>query len=238
MMPAAIRTTPSWPPEIPSLAALPIQSRVRNAPTPRMTRLASHGVSVARAQVASVASIPRDEPGAEPAAPPGSFSLASCAWQDRATAATAVTTPMSAAGDQWPDPPKPKNRTTWPSAPVLWYSRAMSGGAASMSSASAAVMAADQPTRRARQVPRPGLPEPSVAHQKMNRISVTLAAMTGAAAHQGHTVTDAAAPPFLDQVSTPWARISQPQAWSFCTATVEAMPAPRSCGARSRIAPV
>ena len=58
-------------------------------------------------------------PGEEPDGSAGSFSWASCAWQDRATAAIAATTPASAAGDQCPDPLNPKNRVIVPNAPVL-----------------------------------------------------------------------------------------------------------------------
>src|SRR5262249_11784209 len=81
-MPAAIRTGQSWPAEYPVRAAVPTHSRVRKAPMPMMTRLASHGVSFVRAQAATVAI----SPGEEPDGSAGSFSLASCAWPNRANA--------------------------------------------------------------------------------------------------------------------------------------------------------
>src|SRR5579859_839043 len=228
----AITTGQNRPAEYPALAALPIHSSVANAPIPRMTRLASHGVSVPRAQLATVRGSPGEDPAGEDTdAAPGSFSLASCAWQDRATAAIAATTPASVAGDQCPDPPNPKNRTTVPNAPVLWYSRAMSSGTAIMSTARAAVMDADQPTQRARLAPRPGPPGPSVAHQRRNSARVTAAAMAGAA-HHVHDVTRADAPPLWDQVSTPWARSSQPHPWpntnNGTMARTKVTPAPSS----------
>ena len=186
---------------------MPIHSSVAKAPAATITRLASHGVSLPRTQALSLAAAPADEP----AAAAGSLPAASPLREYPATAVTAATSPANVAGDPLPDPPKPKNRAIVPSAPVLWSSHAISGGAASMSSARPAVTAAAQPTQRARRAPRPGPPVPSVAHQRTNSAIVTAAAIAGAS-HQVQPVTEADAwPP--DQASTPRPRSSQPQAW-------------------------
>src|SRR5215472_2991193 len=169
-----------------------------NAPAAVITRVASHGVSLARAPAAMV---PIRPPGAEPAGGAASRSLASCFCKE----------PASAATDRGPDPPNPKKRTTVPSAPVLWYIHAMASGAASMNSARPAVTAAAQPTALARCSPRPGPPDTSVAHQYKKTISVVPAATAGGS-HHVSAMTDADAWP-CDHVSTPCWCSSQPQAW-------------------------
>src|ERR1700684_2104370 len=80
-----------------------------------------------------------------------------------------------------------------------------------MAGARAAVIAAAQPVRRARCAPRRAPRAGSVAHQKMNRISVRAAATAGAS-HQDQAGTDADAPVRV-QVKMPWVRSSQPQTW-------------------------
>ena len=146
----------------PGLAALPIHSRMANAPTAMITRLASHGVSLARTHAAIFPIVP---PEAVPADEDASRSLASCFCKDPAIVAIAATTPVSAATDRGSDPPNPKKCTTVPSAPVLWDSHAMAGGTASMNSARPAVTVAAQPTVLARCWPRPGPPDTRVPHQ-------------------------------------------------------------------------
>src|SRR5260370_11740536 len=160
-MPTAIRTGRSWSSEYPTLAALPTQSKVAKAPTPTITMLASQGVSLLRAQLASC---PK-RPEGEPVAAAGWLSFASCFWLDRATATVAVIRPPSVASDHCPGRPKPKKCTTVPTAPLLWYSHAMAAGVTSISTAMAAVTAAVQPTQRPPPPPRPGLPDTSVIHQ-------------------------------------------------------------------------
>src|SRR5215469_790020 len=173
-----------------------------------ITRLASHGNSLARAHATTVPIAP---PEAGPADGGASRRLARCFCKDPAIVAIAATTPVNAATDRGAEPPNPKKCTTVPSAPPLCESHAMAGGTASMSSARAAVTAVAHPTALARRWPRPGPPDTSVPHQYRKRISVIPATMAGAS-HHASAVTDADAWPW-DQVSTPRACSSQPQAW-------------------------
>src|SRR5262249_13860716 len=151
------------------------------------------------------------KPEDEPVAAAGWLSFASCFWLDCASATMAAIRPVNVASVQCPDPRIPKNCTTVRSGPVLWYSHWMTSGTASITTARAVVMVAAQATRRARRAPRPGLPDTSVSHQRPNSTSV-IAAPTAGASHQVHAVIEAVALP-PDQVSTPCAPSSQPQAW-------------------------
>src|SRR5215467_13978008 len=204
---SAAKTCQNWPAENPTLAAVLIQRTVMKAPAPTIRMLATQGASLPRIKVASRPVKPVGEP--VPAA--GPLTLASCFWLDRASATTAAIRPLNVAHDQCPEPPNPKNCTTVRRAPVLRYSHSITGGTASISTARPAVMVADQPTRRARRAPRPGLPDTSVNHQYPNSTSVIAAVMTGAS-HEVHALIEAVALP-PDQVSTPCACSSQPQTW-------------------------
>src|SRR5215469_10240445 len=80
--------------------------------------------------------------------------LASPAWLYRATAVIATISPASPDSDQDGLAPKPRKRAMVPTDPPLVVSHAISGGAATMASASAAVSTVAQPTSQARPSPR------------------------------------------------------------------------------------
>ena len=163
------------------------------------------------------------------AAPPAAVDLASPAWQNRATAATAATRPASAGSDQAGLGPKPRKCAIVPNDPWRPVSHEISGGAASIARASPAVSVAAQLTSVARLAPRsrssgfsdahqragPRRRPPagaSVSHQYPNSASVSPAAITGGS-HQARPVT-AAVIACPAGTSTPSPRSSQPQAWA------------------------
>src|SRR6185312_1229297 len=119
-----------------------------------MTALATHGISRWRSQLPSFASGPGCGADWLWAAPVMALHLARPAWAYLPTAATALIRAASVGRDQVGLPPKPTDWAIVPSGPLLRLSHEISGGTASMATASPAVRMATQLTTLARLVPR------------------------------------------------------------------------------------
>src|SRR5271157_3453463 len=226
---SAAITCRSWPAVNPDRAPSLIHSNASTAPPRTITALASHGSSCRRNEPASWVRKLGCPATAEFAWPLSAFHLASPAWQNLAIAATAATTPVTAAADQAGLSPKPRACATVPNDPVLRVSHEISGGAASIARPRPAVRRAAQLTtfarlalrsgssgfsqahHRARVVRRRLSGGSSVSHQNANSSNVIPAPITEGS-HHAIPVAAAVIARGPDGTSTPCQRSSQPQA--------------------------